>query len=101
MHRATRRKAPEVSPVVFAGERLRGYADRIRRATAMGHRLNFTAEEVLEAVQQASRHCMGALEVPTSTDTDKQKTIKDVAGVQEQIYDTIQALRERMLFAPL
>lgn len=78
MHRATRRKAPEVSPVAVAGERLRGYADRIRRAKVMGHRLNFTAEEVLEAVQQASRQCMGALEVYAST--DQEKTLKDVAG---------------------
>jgi hypothetical protein len=99
MHRAALRKAREVSPVAIVGERLRGYADRIRRATAMGHRLNFTAEEVLETVQQASRHCADALEFQMST--DKEKTLKEVAGVQEQICDTIQSLRERMLFAPL
>ncbi len=99
MHRATRRKARELSPIASAGERLRGYADRIRGATAMGHRLNFTAEEVLEAVQEASQHCIGALDVHMSTDDEK--TLKEVARVQEQICDTIQALRERVLFVPL
>ncbi|WP_139212744.1 hypothetical protein [Bradyrhizobium sp. NFR13] len=63
--------------------------------------VNFTADEVLDAIQQASRHCTGALlEVHTSTDKEAE-ILKDVAGLQKQICDTVQALRERMIFAPL
>lgn len=101
MHRATQRPAPEVGPIAATGERLRVYAARIRRAKSTGHRLNFTADEVLDAIQQACRHCTNALlDVQASTDKEEE-TLKDVAGLQKQICDTIQALRERMLFAPL
>lgn len=67
----------------------------------MGHRLNFTAEDLLDAIQQTSRCCTEVLNRTQCLPDPESDDVKNVIAAQERIEDAAQALRERMPFAPL
>ena len=99
----TRQARRAAQPDRFAehGARLHSYASRIRQAIRSGHRLNFSAEQVLEAVQQAARDCGRALREAEAPSTSARQDWDGMAAVQDRIDDALMALRERMMFGPL
>jgi hypothetical protein len=82
-------------------QRLLSYANQMRRANAEGHRLTFTAEAVLDAIQQASSNCSNSICRTADDERRGGADLDSCAAVLAQIVDTIQALRERMTFQPL
>ena len=81
--------------------RLRDYAGAIRRAIRSGHRLSFTAEQVLAAVQQTARLCSGSAKRIRAQSKEGRLYLDEIAAAQDQIDDTIMALRERVMFERL
>ncbi|MET0707068.1 MAG: hypothetical protein ABWY82_09530 [Tardiphaga sp.] len=81
--------------------RLRTYAGQIRQAIRSGHRLNFTAEQVLDAVQQAVRQCSRVSKNIQAQSEKDRAHLDGMAAAQDQIDDALMALRERMMFGRL
>lgn len=99
-----RRVDEEIRPasvLAHHASRLRHYTSRIRQAMASGHRLGFTAEQVLLEVQNANRSCGDVMRESARSAGAHNAELDDILAVQANINDVIQALRDRAVFGPL